>query len=298
MVKSNVLTIGNSLTILNASGFSAYLRGFSAIDSFLNRDTGLGVQILTSADTADLARLFEALRFPGIDLADAALDCKEHTFYFYCTDSERPAGFGQSQWGNTFPADSRYSSFSLLDFYQDCNTRSFLDRHGIYPLIAGLRQTGKNISNADTAGINAFEILEENLNPAAERTRALMDAALFLAKYFPENRETERQSGKIAALFRGLDEGPPPGKEEQRLLLGSLLTSPNPGLGLELLKSSGFISELWPELAELDKVDHSKEFHPEGNVWSHTIETFRYRKAGLRGAYDLRLSLGLLLHDI
>jgi poly(A) polymerase len=48
-------------------------------------------------------------------------------------------------------------------------------------------------------------------------------------------------------------------------------------------------------------VDHSKEYHPEGNVWKHTLETFRYRKpvrAPLAAAFDLRLSLGLLLHDV
>jgi poly(A) polymerase len=68
---------------------------------------------------------------------------------------------------------------------------------------------------------------------------------------------------------------------------------------MELLKSCGFIHEFWPEFARLDDVDHSKEFHPEGNVWNHTLETFRYRKPVARGngAYDLRLSLGLLLHD-
>ncbi|MDR0597794.1 MAG: HD domain-containing protein, partial [Treponema sp.] len=40
--------------------------------------------------------------------------------------------------------------------------------------------------------------------------------------------------------------------------------------------------------------------HPEGNVWTHTLETFRYRKpiGHNRGAYDFRLSLGLLLHDV
>ena len=38
---------------------------------------------------------------------------------------------------------------------------------------------------------------------------------------------------------------------------------------------------------------HDKEFHPEGDVWDHTLETLKYRKTR-----DLRLSLGLLLHDI
>jgi poly(A) polymerase len=73
------------------------------------------------------------------------------------------------------------------------------------------------------------------------------------------------------------------------------MVSPNPGLGMELLKTCGFIKEFWPELATLDNADHTKEFHPEGNAWKHTMETFRYRKPG---SYDLCLSLGLLLHDI
>jgi poly(A) polymerase len=140
-----------------------------------------------------------------------------------------------------------------------------------------------------------------------------MDAALFLARYSAGEADAGRQNGngrqreadetgkirqieEMAALFRQFPEGPAPLMEEQRVLLAGILVSPRPDLGLELLKSGGFLGEFWPELAVLDDVDHSKEFHPEGNVWKHTLETFRYRKmAG--GGYDLRLSLGLLLHD-
>jgi poly(A) polymerase len=98
---------------------------------------------------------------------------------------------------------------------------------------------------------------------------------------------------EILRSLANLNEDLPPKPEAQRLLLTGLLVSPRPDLGLELLKAAGFIREHWPELAILDDVDHSKEFHPEGNVWKHTLETFRYRKT-----YDLRLSLGLLLHDV
>ena len=66
--------------------------------------------------------------------------------------------------------------------------------------------------------------------------------------------------------------------------------------GFELLKNCGFIATHWQELAALDEVDHSKEYHPEGNVWKHTMEALRYRKAA-SGSFDRRLSLGLLLHD-
>jgi poly(A) polymerase len=81
------------------------------------------------------------------------------------------------------------------------------------------------------------------------------------------------------------------------MALSGILSSPNPAPGLELLKASDFIAELWPELAAMDGVNHAKEFHPEGNVWNHTLETFSHRKPLSGGGYDLRLSLGLLLHD-
>jgi poly(A) polymerase len=89
------------------------------------------------------------------------------------------------------------------------------------------------------------------------------------------------------------------------LLLTGLLEAANPAPGFELLKSSGFIAAYWPELASLDDVDHSKEYHPEGNVWKHTMETLRYRKSagskkkpGSVTSFEPQLSLGLLLHDI
>jgi hypothetical protein len=67
------------------AGFSAYLHGFSAIDSWLGLTTckangqassknNADIQILTNADVSDLAKLFEDVRYPGIKIADAALD--------------------------------------------------------------------------------------------------------------------------------------------------------------------------------------------------------------------------------
>jgi len=79
----------------------------------------------------------------------------------------------------------------------------------------------------------------------------------------------------------------------QRLYLSYILTGKNPAAGMNFLMKSGFIGLHWPELLPLDKIDHSKEYHPEGNVWNHTLETFSYRKTR-----DLVLSLALLLHDI
>jgi poly(A) polymerase len=78
----------------------------------------------------------------------------------------------------------------------------------------------------------------------------------------------------------------------QRDLLCLVLTGAFPWKGLELLRESGFVRREWPEAAQLLDVEHSKEFHPEGGAWEHTLETFRYRKDP-----DLTLSLALFLHD-
>ena len=78
----------------------------------------------------------------------------------------------------------------------------------------------------------------------------------------------------------------------QRDLLESLLTSRAPEKGFALLEKSGFVSAAWPELYAMTEVPHGKDYHPEGNVWEHTLATFKHRKHP-----DLTLSLSLLLHD-
>ena len=77
-----------------------------------------------------------------------------------------------------------------------------------------------------------------------------------------------------------------------RTVLAATLTGPWAERGLELLFRSGYIADILPEIAQMDLIEHSKEGHPEGNVWRHSVETLRYRKSR-----DLTVALALLLHD-
>ncbi|MDR1374022.1 MAG: HD domain-containing protein [Treponema sp.] len=262
--------------------FTSSFRGFSAIDRYLGRDSLPFVVVETNADPADLVRLFEDLRFPGSALADGAVEREQH-YFFYCVDSDTPDR-------------NERRSFDLLNFSQDWKTRRFYDPLGMYPFLRELRDGS---GTAETAPQFRWW---EGLSPGTDYYRALTDGALILARYSrtaaEEGGAGETASVAIAEYFCSLRRKAPPREEEQRLLLTGLLVSPRPDLGLRLLKAAGFIEELWPELAALDGVDHSKEFHPEGNAWDHTLETFRYRKPAVRGVYDFRLSLGLLLHDM
>jgi poly(A) polymerase len=266
--------------LLTGAGFSVILRGFSAIDRYLEKPPLPFIFIETDAGLQDLARIFGELRFPGVELADAAVTEGGSDYYFRCLDGEERAG---PQGG----ALCRAQGSALLSFGLDWGTGRFLDPYGVYPLLREFRGRPFTGTEADTwkkASDTGDTVKFAAIIPA----RLPADAALVLARYDPQ---TEVGTAEWPV-------GLPFGPEEQRILLMGLLLSQKPEKGLQFLKNSGFVDEFWPELAHLDDVDHSKEFHPEGNVWNHTLETFQHRKPLAGGGYDLRLSLGLLLHDI
>jgi poly(A) polymerase len=257
--------------------------------------------LVTDADISALARMFDGLRFPGVDIADAALDDGGKTWYFRCNDAPLASGFsGISRTGGNRHTSDSFSlniAFKLLCFYLDGKTGRFHDPYGIYPILRQLRD-GPSVGPSpndgacsDRAAPRSFSAGTwlDGLFPHADRFYASMEGAVILSRYC----SPKPSPAETASAVNSLNSGPPPREEAQRVFLVSLLTSPRPDLGFELLKASGFLRELWPELDRLSYVDHSKEYHPEGNVWNHTLETFRYRKS-----WDLRLSLGLLLHDI
>jgi putative nucleotidyltransferase with HDIG domain len=63
--------------------------------------------------------------------------------------------------------------------------------------------------------------------------------------------------------------------------------------GFELLDSTGLLHEVLPEIEAMKGVEQPPEYHPEGDVWTHTLIMLN----GLREP-SLELALGVLLHDV
>jgi tRNA nucleotidyltransferase/poly(A) polymerase len=72
-----------------------------------------------------------------------------------------------------------------------------------------------------------------------------------------------------------------------------ILTEGGARRGLELLDSSGLLRDILPEVAAMQGVAQPPEFHPEGDVWTHTLIMLE----GLRLPTPA-LALGVLLHDV
>jgi poly(A) polymerase len=251
--------------------------------------------VSTSADLQTLARLFGELRFPGPEIADCAVFGEGRDWYFFCADPDfaQPGFLGGFSGVEELSPAARFGpggSFAIFDFFLDPETGRFFDPFGVYPLLRQIRQA---LPARSVPG------LRRNGGLSAERNRFLLDAAVILSRYDTAPLPSSTVVfAELCADAEALDVEKP-GPELQRLMLTTILLSERPDRGMEFLKAAGFVETYWKELALLDDAEHSKEFHPEGNAWKHTLETFRYRKASGPGSlYDIRLSLGLLLHDI
>jgi poly(A) polymerase len=64
--------------------------------------------------------------------------------------------------------------------------------------------------------------------------------------------------------------------------------------GFELLDDSGLLQQLLPEIAAMKGVEQPPEFHPEGDVWIHTLLMIEQLPAGCSSA----LAWAVLLHDV
>jgi poly(A) polymerase len=157
------------------------------------------------------------------------------------------------------PKSAEGAAFPQLDLLRDPARDVFLDPKDIYPR---LRESALAMRPA----------------PAEQQ---LFEAAILVSRY-----PYELPADTLPALPRDF------GLDAQRDMLSLMLTGPKPERGLELLRRAGFLGAYWPELACLSGVGQSKEYHPEGDAWVHTLETFRHRKV-----HELGLSLALLLHD-
>ncbi|OGY22750.1 MAG: hypothetical protein A2126_01100 [Candidatus Woykebacteria bacterium GWB1_45_5] len=88
--------------------------------------------------------------------------------------------------------------------------------------------------------------------------------------------------------------------EEWRKLL---LKSEKPSVGLEVARDLGVLEKLHPELEALVGLEQEPSWHPEGDVWTHTLQTVDVaaeivRRENLEGDDALVVLTATLLHDL
>ena len=121
----------------------------------------------------------------------------------------------------------------------------------------------------------------------------LLRAVRFAARLgFEIEAETFRAMRQLAASIQSV------AAERVRDEIARILTEGGARRGFELLDASGLLAEILPEISAMKGVAQPPDFHPEGDVWTHTLIMLD----GLRGPGlikpTLTLALGVLLHDV
>jgi poly(A) polymerase len=82
--------------------------------------------------------------------------------------------------------------------------------------------------------------------------------------------------------------------ERVREELTKILTEGRARRGFELLDEARLLAQVLPEVKRLQGVEQPVEFHPEGDVWVHTLMLLEQLPAGASAT----LAWGMLLHDV
>jgi tRNA nucleotidyltransferase/poly(A) polymerase len=123
----------------------------------------------------------------------------------------------------------------------------------------------------------------------AEDKLRMMRAVRFAARF-----EFEIEHRTFAAIRRHAGAVTDVSAERIREELTKLLTEGAARPGFELLEKSWLLSIVMPEIASMKGVQQPPQFHPEGDVWTHTLLMI----AGLPAGTSPTLAWGVLLHDV
>ncbi len=121
----------------------------------------------------------------------------------------------------------------------------------------------------------------------------LMRAVRFASRYgFGIEKDTYAALESLASEITLVSE------ERIRDELVKIISQKNPGDGLKLLRECGLLRSILPEVEVMHGVEQPPEFHPEGDVFTHTCLVLDRIYENTEGFASPELVMGGLLHDV
>ena len=265
---------------LRAEGFEALLAGGCVRDRILGVEP-VDFDIATSARPEQVLAIFPrtvplGLRFGSVQVhPDEGGQVEVTTFRSEGTysDGRRPDGV---EFGTDAAGDARRRDFTMNALFEDPDTGEVRDFTGGLADIAARR--------IRAVGDPRERFAEDNLR--------MLRAVRFAARM-----GWSIEPGTMAAIRDLAPRAANVSAERTREELRRLLVEGGAARGLDLLRESGLLAVLLPEVAACAGVAQPPEFHPEGDVFVHT----RLVAAGLdllEERPSTTLAFGALFHDI
>jgi poly(A) polymerase len=264
---------------LRARGFQAWLVGGCVRDLVLKREPA-DYDIATDAKPGQLIEMFPKARLVGaqfgvvlVDGVEVATFRSDHSY----VDGRHPV---EVRFESNAKQDVLRRDFTINALLLDPALASSSDEltSHVVDYVGGLDDLSKGVIRAIGDPEQRFE--EDHLR-------------MLRAIRFATRLGFEIEPSTMAAIRRlhGLMTRVSPERVRDELV--RILTEGAARRGLELLDSSGLLNDILPEVAAMKGVAQPPEFHPEGDVWTHTLMMLE----GLRSPTPT-LALGVLLHDV
>jgi poly(A) polymerase len=271
---------------LRAAGHQAYLAGGCVRDLLLDRSPS-DYDIATSA-TPDLV----------LDMFPRTFAVGAHFGVVLVAPESANAGFVTEV--ATFRSDGAYSDGRHPDAVryttsaeEDVKRRDFtingllLDPlQNTDNLRAAVLDYAGGVADLDAGVLRAIGRAEQRF---AEDHLRMLRAVRFAARFdFEIEANTKRAIRFLAAQIHAVSH------ERVRDELTKMLTEGRARRAFELLDETALLHEVLPEIERMKGVEQPPHYHPEGDVWTHTLMLLEQLEPGC----SMTLAWGALLHDV
>ena len=260
---------------LRAEGFAAFLVGGCVRDMVMGR-TPKDYDVTTAATPQQVLALFPEALTVGVQFGVVLIPREAGNVEVATFRSDGAYADGRHprevRYAQTPQEDVRRRDFTINGLLYDPLSEQVLDYVG--------GQADIRARRLRTIGAPAERLSEDRLR----MLRAVRFTARFGLKLDLAVLEAIRQ---LAPQIHSVS------KERVRDEIVRILTEGPARTGFELLEQSSLLAEVLPEIKRMQGVEQPPEFHPEGDVWIHTLMMLE----GLRQPSPT-LALGVLLHDV
>jgi len=270
---------------LRANGYSAYLVGGCVRDLLLDREPA-DYDVTTSAIPDEVMKIFPqtyavGAQF-GVVLVPVRKDSAEGEPANYAievatfrsdgaySDGRHP---DQVQFSKDASFDVQRRDFTINGMLLDPDTKEILDyvggredlRHGVIRTIGAPHQ----------------RFTEDKLR--------MLRAVRFAARFgYKIEEETFKSIRELAPQIHQVS------RERVRDEILKMLVEGHARRAFELLDETNLLEQVLPEIKKMQGVEQPPQYHPEGDVWIHTLMLLE----GLPQGASKTLALGALLHDV
>jgi len=270
---------------LREHGYSAYLVGGCVRDLLLNREPA-DYDVATSATPHEVIRVFPQTFAVGAQFGVVLVPTRRDN-----QDGER-ANFATEV--ATFRSDGAYSDGRHPDEVQFSNdARMDVQRRDF--TINGLLLDPDTREVLDYVGgrDDLQRGIVRTIGPAHQRfgedKLRMLRAVRFAARFgYTIDNQTFAAIRELAAQIHQVSH------ERVRDEILKMLTEGRARRAFELLDQANLLEQVLPEIKKMQGVEQPPQYHPEGDVWVHTLMLLE----GLPAGCSKTLALGALLHDV